>query len=380
VTSEVTGQGCQSVATKVQVVINALPVVTMTFDDDLSTPVPSTYAICVDNGPFNLVGSLAGTLAGTFEGTGVTDNGDGTASFNPLLAVGLSDPQDLPADENPEFTVSYTLTNSNGCVNSLQRVIRVKPLTVVDFSSTISFDDETSNLIIDVSETQAIRFTGNQSNGTFTGTGTTTTSLTTAVFSPLTAREEDLYGASTTYPITYRSSGTNGCFNEITKTVTVQPIPQIDLQVDGGCADFDISLTANVPNAEALGGVSSVEWTIKGDAANAVESVIGTGAKFTYTERPAPGNYFFKAKVTGVNGAVNSVQVLRNIGSSPDPYIAWRHIVAGSPTIFSFDNRILPDQFLKYMKLEWITASGDILIMERSSNPDTQNSNDFART
>ncbi|MEQ8685169.1 MAG: T9SS type A sorting domain-containing protein [Imperialibacter sp.] len=379
VTSEVTGQGCQSAATKVEVVINSLPVVTMTFDDELSTPVPSTYAICVDNGPFNLVGSLAGTLAGTFKGTGITDNGDGTATFNPLLAVGLTDPQKLPADENPEFTVTYTLTNSNGCVDSLQRVVRVKPLTVVDFSSTISFDDENSKLLVDVSESQVIRFTGNQSNGTFTGTGTTTTSLTTAVFAPLAARGGDLYGANTSYPITYGSSGTNGCYNEITKTVTVQPIPQIDLVVSGGCSSFDIDLTANVPNAEALGGVSAVEWTIKGDAANAVESVIGTGTNFIYTEKPAPGNYFFKAKVTGVNGAVNSVQVLRNIGSSPDPYIAWRHIVAGSPTIFSFDNRILPDQFLKYMKLEWITASGNVLIMERSSNPDTQNSNDFAR-
>ncbi|WP_339816258.1 T9SS type A sorting domain-containing protein [uncultured Imperialibacter sp.] len=379
VTSEVTGQGCQSAATKVDVVINSLPVVTMTFDDDDKTPIPSTYAICVDNGPFNLVGSLAGALTGSFKGAGITDNGDGTATFDPLLAVGLTDPQELPAAENPEFTVTYTLTNSNGCVDSLQRVVRVKPLTVVDFSSTISFDDENSNLVVDVSESQVIRFTGNQSNGTFTGTGTTTTSLTTAVFAPLAARGGDLYGANTSYPITYGSSGTNGCYNEITKTVTVQPIPQIDLVVTGGCSSFDIDLTANVPNAEALGGVSSVEWTIKGDAANAVETVIGTGANFIYTEKPAPGNYFFKAKVTGVNGAVNSVQVLRNIGSSPDPYIAWRHIVAGSPTIFSFDNRILPDQFLKYMKLEWITASENVLILERSSNPDTQNSNDFAR-
>ncbi|CAD5277156.1 MULTISPECIES: T9SS type A sorting domain-containing protein [unclassified Imperialibacter] len=379
VTSEVTGEGCRSAATEVQVIINALPTVTMTFDDDDNTPVPGTYAICVDNGTFNLVGSLAGTLAGTFKGTGITDNGDGTAIFDPLLAVGLTDPQELPAAENPEFTITYTLTNANGCIDSLQRVVRVKPLTVVDFSSTISFDEENSNLLVDVSESQVIRFTGNQSNGTFTGTGTTTTSLTTAVFAPLVARGEDLYGANTSYPITYGSSGTNGCYNEVTKTVTVQPIPQVDLVVTGGCSSFDIDLTANVPNAEALGGISSVEWTIKGDAANAVETVIGTGTNFIYTEKPTPGNYIFKAKVTGVNGTVNSVEVVRNIGSSPDPYIAWRHVVAGSPTIFSFDNRILPDQFLKYMKLEWVTASGDILIMERSSNPDTQNSNDFAR-
>mgnify|MGYP003625947674 CR=1 FL=1 len=379
VTSEVTGQGCQSAATKVEVVINSLPAVTMTFDDDDKTPVPSTYAICVDNGTFNLVGSLAGTLAGTFKGTGITDNGDGTAIFDPLLAVGLTNPQELPAAENPEFTITYTLTNANGCIDSLQRVVRVKPLTVVDFSSTISFDEENSNLLVDVSESQVIRFTGNQSNGTFTGTGTTTTSLTTAVFAPFAARDEDLYGANTSYPITYGSSGTNGCYNEVTKTVTVQPIPQVDLVVTGGCSSFDIDLTANVANAEALGGVSSVEWTIKGDASNAQETVIGTGINFTYTEKPTPGNYIFKAKVTGVNGTVNSVEVVRNIGSSPDPYIAWRHIVAGSPTIFSFDNRILPDQFLKYMKLEWVTASGNILITERSANTDTQNSNDFAR-
>ncbi|MEQ9097921.1 MAG: T9SS type A sorting domain-containing protein [Imperialibacter sp.] len=380
VTSEETTQGCSSLTTtEVQVIINPLPTVTMTFDDDDNTPVPGTYAICVDNSPFNLVGSLAGTLVGTFKGTGITDNGDGTATFDPLLAVGLTDPQELPADENPEFTVTYTLTNSNGCVDSLQKVVRVKPLTVVDFSSTISFDDENSNLLVDVSESQVIRFTGNQSNGTFTGTGTTTTSLTTAVFAPLAARGEDLYGANTSYPITYGSSGTNGCYNEITKTVTVQPIPQIDLVVTGGCSSFDIDLTANVANAEALGGVSSVEWTIKGDASNAQETVIGAGINFTYTEKPTPGNYIFKAKVTGVNGAVNSAEVVRNIGSSPDPYIAWRHIVAGSPTIFSFDNRILPDQFLEYMKLEWVKPDGNVLIMERMGNDGTLNSNDSAR-
>ncbi|MEQ8532862.1 MAG: hypothetical protein RIB86_13505, partial [Imperialibacter sp.] len=63
----------------------------------------------------------------------------------------------------------------------------------------------------------------------------------------------------------------------------------------------------------------------------------------------------------------------------PDPYIAWRHIVAGSPPIFSFDNRILPDQFLEYMKLEWVKPDGNVLIMERMGNDGTLNSNDSAR-
>ncbi len=393
VTSEVAGQGCQSAPTRVDVVINALPVVTMEYENSggQQIAVPNTLETCVDNAPIKLFGSTStgatsGSLIyGTFKGAGITDNGDGTAIFNPLTAVGLTAAKDLAADQNPEFTITYTLSNLNSCVDSLQRVIRVKPLTVVDFSSTISFNDATSNLLIDVSESQVIRFTGNQSNGTFTGSGTTTTSLTTATFSPLTARGGDLYGPASTYPITYRSSGTNGCFNEITKTVTVQPIPQIDETlstfISGGCSSFDVTLTANVLNKTAIGGVSSVAWSYKSDASGAVFNDIGTGETFTFDPKALgiiPGNYIFRALVTGANGAKNSFEDVNDIGSSPEPYVAWRHIVEGSPTIFSFENRVLPDQFLKNMKLEWITAGGNTLIVERNATAETVNNDTFA--
>lgn len=84
--------GCR---TPVNYTINPLPTVTIT------TGLDPLY--CGDASAVTITGNHAG---GTFTGAGITDNGDGTASFNPATAgVG-------------PHTITYTYTDGNTCVNS----------------------------------------------------------------------------------------------------------------------------------------------------------------------------------------------------------------------------------------------------------------------
>ncbi|MFT3793888.1 MopE-related protein [Flavobacterium sp.] len=88
---------CTSVAgcrTAVNYVINALPTVNF-------TGLAASY--CEDASAVTLTGNHAG---GTFSGAGITDNGNGTASFNPATAgVG-------------PHAITYTYTDGNTCVNN----------------------------------------------------------------------------------------------------------------------------------------------------------------------------------------------------------------------------------------------------------------------
>ena len=93
------GNGCMGTATQ-SVLVNQLPVVSF-------TGLPDT--MCVYGGNKTLTASPTG---GTFSGSGLTLN-----IFNPTSLA------------NGNYTITYTYTDSNGCVNSLSHVIYVSPCT-----------------------------------------------------------------------------------------------------------------------------------------------------------------------------------------------------------------------------------------------------------
>ncbi len=148
--------------------------------------------ICVNAAAITINGNYSG---GTFTGTGITDNLDGTASFNPATA-GVGGP----------YSITYSYTDVNGCSNSISQNITVNALP------TVSFTGLPATLCV---HTAAITLTGNHGGGTFTGTGITDNANGTASFNPATA------GVGGPYTITYSYTDVNGCTNSQSQTITI---------------------------------------------------------------------------------------------------------------------------------------------------------------
>jgi hypothetical protein len=175
--------GCTDTST-VSALVNSLPLVTFT----------GFEAEYCENGPQDtLTGSQAG---GTFLGTGITDNADGTAYFDPI-ATGNID-------------ITYYYTDGNGCSDTSIQSVTVHPLPTVSFSGLAAeycFGENQDTLI------------GSQTGGTYLGNGITDNANGTAYFDPT---------VSDTYDITYFYTNANGCIDTALQSVTVHPLPVVD--------------------------------------------------------------------------------------------------------------------------------------------------------
>ncbi len=142
VTSTLAGQGCESSPTLVQVIINGLPDPEIKFDTGIAfeneEDVPEFYQICVDESPLSIIGSSEGSSFGTFTGDGVVQGTNGRATFDPLLALGIADPLDMPEFGIDTIMVNYNLANSNDCDDNFQVGFVVTALPRPNFEASIS--------------------------------------------------------------------------------------------------------------------------------------------------------------------------------------------------------------------------------------------------
>ncbi len=142
VTSTLAGQGCESNPTLVQVIINGLPDPEIKFDTGIAfeneEDVPEFYQICVDESPLSIIGSSEGSSFGTFTGDGVVQGTNGRATFDPLLALGIADPLDMPEFAVDTIMVNYNLANTNDCDDNFQVGFVVTALPRPNFEASIS--------------------------------------------------------------------------------------------------------------------------------------------------------------------------------------------------------------------------------------------------
>ena len=87
--------------------------------------------VCFGEPNVNLVGFPAG---GTWTGTGIIDAQNGT--FNTSNTPG-------------DYTLTYSFTNSDGCVNSDDVIVTIKPLTEVDAGDDLTFCYQPTNIMLD---------------------------------------------------------------------------------------------------------------------------------------------------------------------------------------------------------------------------------------
>ncbi|WP_347160200.1 T9SS type A sorting domain-containing protein [Pontibacter chitinilyticus] len=234
-----TAAGCSDIK-PVTVTINPLPTVTLN----------SFNPICVNAPVLTLSGGLP--AGGTYSGPGVNGNG----VFNPVAAGGAG-----------TYTITYTYTNNNQCSSSASQTITVTnppTVTLANFAS-VCVDNGSVTLS-----------GGLPAGGTYSGTG-----VANGIFNP------SQTGAGT-YDITY-TVFENGCSSSQTKSITVNPLPDVTLTVQSPvCVNAPaFALTGGrvggtVPTTGT--GVYSGKGVTNGSFDPAVAGVGTHNIKYTYTD------------------------------------------------------------------------------------------------
>ncbi len=147
------------------------------------TGLASSY--CVNAASVLLTGNHGG---GSFAGAGITDHGDGTATFNPNEAG--------PGTHS----ITYSYTNASGCSNSQSQTVTVNALPVLTCPA---------NLTICLTGGSITLPTANPAGGIYSGTG-----VNAETFDPAVAGVGN-------HQITYTYTDVNGCTNTCSFTINV---------------------------------------------------------------------------------------------------------------------------------------------------------------
>ena len=222
---------------------------TITVINSIVVTAPNNLEVCIDANPITLSG-------GTPTGGVYTFNGIPITTFNPATAgAGV-------------HTITYTYTGEYNCTNSAQFTITVNPLPVINVPQNIS-------VCIDAPQFDLVGAT--PIGGTYLINGT-----------PVTSFNPSVYGVGS-YTVTYTYTDNKGCTNSAQFTITVNPLPPI-----------------NVPNAStvciidppfALTSATPVGGTYSGNGvANNIFDPVAAGA----------GTHTITYTYTDNNGCVNS--------------------------------------------------------------------------
>ena len=214
--------GCVGSASQ-NITVNALPSPSI-------VGLASSY--CVNSPSIILMGNPAG---GTFSGIGVSGG-----SFSPSI-VGPGN-----------YTITYTVTDGNGCTGSTSQLVLVNALPNVTFTGLANtYCQDTNNVIL----------TGIPAGGTFSGNG-----ISGNLFNPFNA-------GIGTHIITYTYTDANGCTNSSTQTVTVSSGPTVSFS--GLLTSYCVNSSSSTLTGNPSGGVFTGPG-ISGNTFNPAVAGVGT--------------------------------------------------------------------------------------------------------
>jgi hypothetical protein len=244
---------------------------------------------CVDAGSSTLIGSH--NPDGSFTGAGITDNGNGTATFNPASAgVGGA------------YAITYSYSDIYGCSSSISQN------TLVNDTPTVSFTG-LHDVCVDQPE---LPLTGTPAGGLFSGTGISGNS-----FYP------SISGLGV-FAVTYTYSDGNGCEGMYADSLRVYDIPQVtqqpqDVQVcPGDAAAFSVT---------AVGLGLTYQWMVNdgngfvvlnngGIYSGATTNILSISAV-----PPSLDGYQFNCIVTGATCSTSTSSTTVTITENPSPTI-----------------------------------------------------------
>lgn len=212
------GNGCASELNK-EIEIFPLPTASLSTANNITN-------LCAEDSPLLITGisNATGATLSFSPLQGLTDNGDGTATFDPsAITIG---------DTEVQRTIVFNVSDVNGCTNSSSLMLTIYPTPTVS----LEVDDlgplSNNQYCVDGDEVNLTGFP-TDSNGVYAGRGLVDNGNGTAVFNPAVAHADAVRlglvtaNQSSTHPISYTYTDQNGCSASSQITLTVNPLPQI---------------------------------------------------------------------------------------------------------------------------------------------------------
>ncbi|MEP3389301.1 MAG: T9SS type A sorting domain-containing protein [Reichenbachiella sp.] len=278
--TQVTNGLCESDSYPVDIIVNELPTVDIV---DFGTVSDFTTAYCNDNGVVTLQGKGEGVdYTGpndlwTIDTGGLTEPSN-LGLFDPNAAASAAGQGPFGTSTNHQITYAYTKDYTAvetyapiSCTSEITKTITVHGIPDIDIENNTLVDIYGNNLTddgaIEICESEGsftingVENQGKGGSGTYTITGGINTSGgsideqigtggSTVIFpselgdaievSDNTLLEHD-FGIRFDFTTT-----TGSCSNSITKTVTVNVLPEVQFEVDGGCIDPDVNFNAEL--------------------------------------------------------------------------------------------------------------------------------------
>ena len=198
-----TVQGCSDTATNT-ISVNPLP--NVSFSNLQST--------CLNTAAFALTGGSP--VGGTYSGTGVTSN-----QFSPANAG------------EGTFSITYTFSDSNGCIDASSESIVVNGLPTVSFTTLPTVCANTGPVALSQ---------GSPTGGTYSGPGVGGTTFYTGI------------AGAGTHNLIYTYHDSNNCSNTANQTIVVNPIPAVNLGPD-------VTICSNASIVLNGGSFNSYTWS-----------------------------------------------------------------------------------------------------------------------
>ncbi len=300
ITYTITQNGCTTVNTRSDMWVIDLP------DIDFYLPADTcdyTTAFTIQANNYGTPGGMW-TFTSTTNTVGVspiTDNGDGSAVFDPSVGVG-----------SYQVTMTYT-DPAQGCENSVSKIITILETAEVNFGGAndlLEFCQDDTPITLTASFTSSgVPVT----TGVFTGDGITDNGDGTAIFDPAGLIAGD-------HPVTYEYTNGNGCVSTRTKTFRILDYPAVYSVTGGG--DYCV---ANSPSGLPVGLSDSelgVNYELLLNGLSLSPQVIvpgndtdgdGQGDPISFGNQAAPGIYTVQAvnAASGCSVMMNDSAVIK---------------------------------------------------------------------
>ncbi|MGB3468961.1 MAG: hypothetical protein WBA74_26990, partial [Cyclobacteriaceae bacterium] len=300
------GPQCGNTITEM-ITVNAQPVPDIVLEANQTESIEG-QGFCFDDADvvFRGVANSVAVTIGTFSASngGLTDNGDGTATFSPqLAAAGAGQGRE---GEISTHDIFYTYVDPvTACDSTITRTIVVRPqptLDIIFLSNGNSIDG--TKICYDAGPT-TIRgrveiggnFLNRQADNISIDTDGLTYDLSTgeAIFDPAAAATsvgEPVTGEETVHNITMTYTDPDGCQNAITQQIIVSPLPALEIKNEDGSVFTDQFCEEDAP------------VVFQGEADN--EDIV-TGASFTLDGQPltvTAGRVTFSPSAAGVGNHI----------------------------------------------------------------------------
>jgi gliding motility-associated-like protein len=278
--------------------------------------------------------------------------GDGSSSFT------------IPWPGNPNishtfptsglFPVSLKVVSEFGCADSTMRMLNVLPQPVVDFSYAVAC------------EAMAVQFqdltqvgAGGEATEWYWDFGDPTTGAANQAFVQHPAHTFSSYGS---FVVTLHVITSNGCENQVSKTVLVNPGPLANFVSDTVCAGASTQFT---DLSQGGNGSQVVQW----------DWDFGDGSAHSNQQNPvhlfaAPGLYVVKLVVTDANGCQADTSLQVRVWELPyASFTSSAQNCAGSPVQFTSQSASSQGLLVLY---EWSFGDGGTATVASPASPNVQ--------